>query len=170
MRVFKTILVTAVATTLALASSMVVCAKDADFVPPRYKSNCDLMGCTGSHISVKDPSTGLDLYFCVPKNLDYSVDEYRTNVAAYLAEKAENKPEEVTPVVEESKPETVDEDYFAPPRNKSNCNLMGCIGSHVSVKDPSTGLDLYFCVPQGLNYSVDEYRTNVAAYLAEKAQ
>ena len=170
MRTFKTFLITAAAATLALASSMVACAKDGDIVPPRLKSNCNLMGCTGDHISVKDPSSGLDLYFCVPQNLTYSVDEARTKVAAYLEDQAENKVEveEAAPVTEEVK--TEENDYFAPPRLKSNCNLMGCTGGHISVKDPSSGLDLYFCVPQNLNYSADEYRTNVAAYLAEKAE
>ncbi len=168
MKMFKTFLVTAVAATLAMASSMVVCAKDADIVPPRYKSNCDLMNCSGQHISVKDPSSGLDLYFCVPQNLGYSVDEYRTKVAAYLEDQSENKTVEVAPVKEESTKE--DSDYFAPPRYKSNCDLMNCSGQHISVKDPSSGLDLYFCVPRDLGYSVDEYRTNVEKYLAEKAK
>lgn len=89
MKKFKTIVITAAAATLVMASSVVACAKEGDIVPPRYKSNCDLMNCSGNHISVKDPSTGLDLYFCVPQNLTYSVDEYRTKVAAYLADKAE---------------------------------------------------------------------------------
>ena len=61
MRTFKTFLITAAAATLALASSMVACAKDGDIVPPRLKSNCNLMGCTGEQISVKDPSSGVDL-------------------------------------------------------------------------------------------------------------
>ena len=75
---------------------------------------------------------------------------------------------EVAPVKEESTKE--DSDYFAPPRYKSNCDLMNCSGQHISVKDPSSGLDLYFCVPRDLGYSVDEYRTNVEKYLAEKAK
>ena len=84
----RTLLIAAAAATLALASSMVVCAKDGDIVPPRQKSSCDLMGCSGQHISVKDPARDLDLYFWVPQNLTYSVDEYQQKVAAYLAEKA----------------------------------------------------------------------------------
>jgi len=167
-RTLKTLLIAAAAATLALASSMVACAKEGDIVPPRVKSNCDLMGCSGQHISVKDPASGLDLYFCVPQNLTYSVDEYQQKVAAYLADKAENKVVvEEEPVVEVV---VVDEsDYFAPPRVKSSCDLMGCSGQHISVKDPARGLDLYFCVPQNLTYSVDEYQQKVAAYLAEKA-
>lgn len=85
---FKTFLVTAAVATLTMASSMVVCAKDADIERPRVKSSCDLMNCSGQHVSVKDPASGLDLYFCVPQNLTYSVDEYRTNVAEYLADQA----------------------------------------------------------------------------------
>ncbi len=108
------------------------------------------------------------MYFCVPQNLTYSVDEYRTKVAEFLADEAENKKEEAAPVVEESKKE--DNGYFAKPRVKSNCDLMNCSGQHVSVKDPASGLDLYFCVPQNLTYSVDEYRTNVAEYLADQAK
>ncbi len=168
MRKFRAFLITAAAATLVMASSMAVCAKEGDMVPPRYKSNCDLMNCSGSHISVKDPSTGLDLYFCVPQNLTYSVDEYRTQVAAYLADRAENKVEAPAPA--EVKKETQENRYFAPPRYKSNCDLMNCSGSHISVKDPSTGLDLYFCVPQNLTYSVDEYQSKVAAYLADRAK
>jgi len=167
-RTLKTIFVTAIAATLVMASSIVACAKEGDIVPPRYKSNCDLMNCSGQHISVKDPSTGLDLYFCVPKNLTCSVDEYQSKVAAYLAEQADTKVEEVAPVEEKAQTEE-EAEYFAPPRYKSNCDLMSCSGQHISVKDPTTGLDLYFCVPQNLTYSVDEYQSKVAEYLAEKA-
>ena len=165
----RTLLIAAAAATLALASSMVVCAKDGDIVPPRYKSNCDLMRCSGQHISVKDPARDLDLYFCVPQNLTYSVDEYQQKVAAYLADKAENEVVEEAPVVVEEVTAVADSDYFAPPRQKSSCDLMGCSGQHISVKDPARDLDLYFCVPQNLTYSVEEYQQMVAAYLAEKA-
>lgn len=84
----KTLFVAVAVATLAMASSMVACAKEGD-IYPRYKSNCDLMNCSGQHISVKDPSSGLDLYFCVPQNLTYSVDEYRAKVAEYLADQAD---------------------------------------------------------------------------------
>lgn len=106
-RTLKTLFIAAVVATLAMASSMIACAKDGDIVPPRYKSNCDLMGCSGQHISVKDPARDLDLYFCVPQNLTCSVDEYQQKVAAYLAEKAgivAEEPEAVEEVVVEEAP------------------------------------------------------------------
>ncbi|WWR17223.1 hypothetical protein V1224_07305 [Lachnospiraceae bacterium JLR.KK008] len=164
----KTFVIAAAVATLAMASSMVACAKEGD-IYPRYKSNCDLMNCSGQHVSVNDPSTGLDLYFCVPQNLTYSVDEYRTKVAAYLEEQKDAKPVvEEAPVVEEVK--SNDSDYFAPPRLKVNCDLMNCSGQHISVNTPASGLDQYYCVPQNLTCSVSEYQQQVIAYLADQAK
>lgn len=169
-KVVKTALVTSVMAVMLMAGSLVVCAEeDSYFEPPRLNHVCDNVNCQGD-IMVKDAQTGLDLSVCVPDSWKSSFDEYRTRCEEYFAEKA-TATEEAAPVEEVIEEVAPAEEgyYFAPPRLNSSCNNVNC-KDVVSVKNPQSGLDLFYCVPQDWTKSVGDYQMELTEYLAKQAE